>query len=524
VTSHRQREIWNTKVGLVFALAGNAVGLGNLLRFPTQAAQNGGGAFMIPYFVALILMGIPLMWVELAIGRRGGVHGYGTTPGMFGTLWKHPAARYLGAFGVLIPTGLVLYYTYIVSWCLGFSFFSAAGTYFGEVTRDGMGAFLDGYLGTATNPHFAGLGATYFFFTVTVALNIWILSRGVVKGLEMLAKVAMPVLMVLGLILVARVLTLDPAPHGEADWTVANGLGFIWNPDLSSLASAKVWLAAAGQVFFTLSLGFGAIQTYASYIRAKQDLALTGLATTAINETVEVIIGGTLAIPAAVVFFGLAGTRDIAQGGAFSLGFMSLPVVFQQLPAGQFFGCIWFLLLFVAGVTSSVAMSQPMMAFLQDEFEVGRRKAAWIVGLGMFVLSQPVVLFMQHGFLDEMDYWIGTFGLVVMALVEIVLFAWVFGMDRAWEEITRGAQVELPRVYYFVIKYVTPAFLLVILVVWAYQDAFGVLMMDGVPPESRPYKWGARALLALLLCGIMWGVHKRWGGRPMEAEEHVVED
>jgi len=507
----------------VFALAGNAVGLGNLLRFPAQAAQNGGGTFMIPYFVALVLMGIPLMWVELAIGRRGGVHGFGTTPGMFGTLWKHPAARYLGAFGVLIPTGLVVYYTYIVSWCLGFSFFSAAGTYFGEVSREGMGAFLGGYLGTEANPHFSGLGAAYFFFAVTVVLNVWILSRGVVRGLELLAKVAMPVLMILGLILVARVLTLEPTVPGHADWTVAQGLGFIWNPDLSRLASAKVWLAAAGQVFFTLSLGFGAIQTYASYIRAKQDLVLTGLATTSINETVEVIIGGTLAIPAAVVFFGLAQTREIAQSGAFSLGFMSLPVVFQQLPAGQFFGCVWFLLLFVAGITSSVAMCQPMMAFLQDEFEVGRRKAALIVGIGLFVLTQPVLLFMQHGFLDELDYWIGTFGLVVMALVEIVLFAWVFGMDRAWEEITRGAQVDLPRVFYYVIKYVTPAFLLVILVVWGYQDAFGVLMMDGVPPESRPYKWGARVLLLGLLLAIMYGVHRRWGGRPMEAEEHLSE-
>jgi NSS family neurotransmitter:Na+ symporter len=521
VTTGRQREIWNTKVGLVFALAGNAVGLGNLLRFPGQAAQNGGGTFMIPYFAALVLMGIPLMWVELAIGRRGGVHGYGTTPGMFGTLWKHPAARYLGAFGVLIPTALVLYYTYIVSWCLGFSFFSAAGTYFGATTRAQMGAFLGGYLGTEADPHFGGLGATYFFFAVTVALNVWILSRGVVRGLELLAKVAMPVLMALGLILVARVLTLEPGPAAHPDWTVATGLGFIWNPDLSRLADAKVWLAAAGQVFFTLSLGFGAIQTYASYIQERQDLALTGLATTAINESVEVIIGGTLAIPAAVVFFGLAETQDIAAKGSFNLGFMSLPVVFQQLPFGQLFGSLWFFLLFVAGITSSVAMCQPMMAFLQDEFEVSRGKASLVVGVGMFVLSQPVVLFMGQGFLDEMDYWVGTFGLVVMALLETILFAWVFGMDRAWEEITRGADVPVPRAFYYVIKYVTPAFLVVILVVWGYQQAFGVLLMDGVPADARPYRWGARVLMLGLLAVILYGVHRRWRGQPMDASEHA---
>ncbi len=518
MSSIQQREIWNTKVGLVFALAGNAVGLGNLLRFPVQAAQNGGGTFMIPYFISLLLLGIPLMWVELAIGRRGGIHGFGTTPGMFGLLWRNPAARYLGAFGVLIPTALVMYYTYIVSWCLGFSFFSAAGSYFGETTREGMGAFLDGYIGVAQNDHFGGLGFAYLFFMVTVVLNVWILSRGVVKGLEWLAKTLMPVLLILGVVLVARVLTLDANP-AHPDWNVSNGLGFIWNPDLSLLGDAKIWLAAAGQVFFTLSLGFGAIQTYASYIREKQDLALTGLSTASVNESVEVIIGGTLAIPAAVVFFGVAQTQEIAAGGAFSLGFMSVPVVFQQVAGGQFFGCLWFLLLFFAGITSSVAMSQPAMAFLQEEFGLTRKKAAVLLGFGLFILSQPVILFMEYGFLDEMDYWVGTFGLVVMALMEIVLFAWVFGMDNAWEEITRGAQIKVPRIYYYIIRYVTPVFLVVILVVWGYQSAFDVLMMTDVAPEAVPYKWGARILMLSLLVAIMYGIHRRWGGVPMDAGE-----
>ncbi len=521
MNSTQQREIWNTKVGLVFALAGNAVGLGNLLRFPVQAAQNGGGAFMIPYFISLLLLGIPLMWVELAIGRRGGMHGFGTTPGMFGLLWRHPSARYLGAFGVLIPTALVMYYTYIVSWCLGFSFFSATGSYFGETTRAGMDAFLNGYIGVAQNDHFANLGFAYLFFVITLVLNVWILSRGVVKGLEWLAKTLMPILLILGVVLVARVLTLDANPT-HPGWNVASGLGFIWNPDLSLLSDAKIWLAAAGQVFFTLSLGFGAIQTYASYIREKQDLALTGLSTAAVNESVEVIIGGTLAIPAAVVFFGISQTQEIAAGGAFSLGFISVPVVFQQIPAGQFFGCLWFLLLFFAGITSSVAMSQPAMAFLQEEFRLSRKKAAVLLGLGLFVLSQPVILFMQYGFLDEMDYWVGTFGLVVMALMEIVLFAWVFGMDNAWEEITRGAQIKIPRVFYYIIRYVTPAFLVVILGVWGYQSAFDVLMMTGVEPEAVPYKWGARLLMLLLLLAIMYGIRRRWGGKPMDAGEHLT--
>ncbi len=508
-----ERERWNTKVGLVFALAGNAVGLGNLLRFPVQAAQNGGGTFMVPYFISLLLLGIPLMWVELAIGRRGGAYGFGTTPGMFSTLWRHPAARYIGALGVLIPTALIIYYTYVVSWCLGFSFFSAIGSYVGETTREGMGAFLSGYQGVEQNEHFSGIGMAYLFFVITVLLNVWILSRGVVKGLEWLAKTAMPVLMILGVILVARVLTLDAHPDNPG-WDVATGIGFIWNPDFSLLTDAKVWLAAASQVFFTLSLGFGAIQTYASYIREKEDLALTGLATTGVNESVEVIIGGTLAIPAAVVFFGLAQTQEIAAGGAFSLGFLSLPVVFQQIPFGAFFGFLWFLLLFVAGITSSVAMSQPAMAFLQEEIGISRKRAAVVLGLGIFILSQPVVLFLGHGVLDEMDYWVGTFGLVVMALLEVLLFAWIFGMDRAWEEITRGAQIKVPRIFYYIIRYVTPLFLIVILVVWGSQDAVGILMMDGVPEASRPYRWGARLMMLGILGAILWGIHRHWKAHP----------
>ncbi len=520
MNSIQQREMWNTKVGLVLALAGNAVGLGNLLRFPAQAAQNGGGAFMVPYFISLVLLGIPLMWVELAMGRRGGEHGYGTTPGMFGLLWKHPAARYLGALGVLIPTGLVIYYMYLVSWCLGFSFFSAAGSYFGETTREGMGAFLSGYQGVESNSHFGGIGAAYFFFMITLGLNTWILSRGVVRGIEALVKVAMPVLMVLGLILVARVLTLEPLPGNPESWNVATGLGFIWNPDLSQLWNAKVWLAAAGQVFFTLSLGFGAIQTYASYIREKQDVALTGLATTSVNETVEVIIGGALVIPAAVVFFGVAQTQEIAAGGTFSLGFMSMPVIFQQIPGGQLFGCLWFLLLFVAGITSSVAMSQPAMAFLQDEFQISRQKAAVVMGGIFFLLTQPVIFFLGYGFLDELDFWIGTFGLVVMALMEIVLFAWVFGMDNAWNELTRGARVKVPRVFYYIIKYVTPTFLLIILGMWGYQMGIDVLLMTNADPEAVPYLWGARLLLLGILAAILFGVHRRWGGKPMDEKEY----
>ena len=157
--SSRQR--WATKTGLILALAGNAIGLGNFLRFPVQAAQNGGGAFMIPYFLALVVIGIPMMWVECSIGRLGGKHGHGHAAGMLSLLWDHPAAKYIGALGLFIPFTIVLYYSYITSWCLSFSLFSLAGSYEGLLSREEMGAFLRGFQGVAANEHFSSVASAY---------------------------------------------------------------------------------------------------------------------------------------------------------------------------------------------------------------------------------------------------------------------------------------------------------------------------------------------------------------------------
>jgi len=504
------REIWATRIGLILAMAGNAIGLGNFLRFPRQAALNGGGAFMIPYFCALLLLGIPLMWVEWSMGRLGGRHGHGTTPGMFALLWRHKFSKYLGALGIAIPLAFVIYYTYIESWTLAFSFFSLIGKYFGVLSREGMGSFLHSYQGVEHSQFFSGIGVAYLFYAMTAALNIWIISRGVVRGIETLAKIAMPLLFLFALTLVIRVFTLGTPDPTRPENNVLNGFAFIWNPDFSQLGNAAVWMAAAGQIFFTLSIGTGSIQTYASYLREKDDVALTGLTTSITNEFAEVILGGSIAIPVAVAFFGLAETREIATEGAFNLGFQAMPIIFQKIPIGQLFGNLWFLLLFFAGITSSVALMQPAMAFFQDELGWSRKKAAAGVGLIVFGCGQPVVFFLGHGFLDEMDFWAGTFGLVVFAVIEVILFAWVFKMRNAWQEITLGADIRLPRIFYYIIKWIAPAYLLVLLGFWFYQLALPTLRMKGVPPENVPYLWGARIMmlglqvLFMVLVGIAW--------------------
>ena len=256
-----ERERWGTRVGLILAMAGNAVGLGNFLRFPVQAAQNGGGAFMIPYFFCFLLLGIPLMWVEWSIGRHGGRYGHSSTPGMMERLWRHPLAKYAGVLGLFMPLVVMVYYTYIESWSLGYAMFSATGRYWGASAFEPMRAFLHSYQGYApdmTDPAVAGAGLHYFtsvwpayaLFALTLGTNVWILSKGVSGGIEAIAKIAMPTLFLFAFVLVIRVLTLGTPDPSIPDASVAAGMGFVWNPVPEALTNPNVWLAAAGQVDF----------------------------------------------------------------------------------------------------------------------------------------------------------------------------------------------------------------------------------------------------------------------------------
>ncbi len=506
----KPREQWGSRLVVILAMAANAVGLGNFLRFPVQCAANGGGAFMVPYFVAFILLGIPLMWIEWGIGRFGGKYGHGTTPGMFHYLWRHPLAKYVGAIGITVPFLLVIYYNYIVSWTLAYSVFSFTGKYSGVTSFQGMADFLAAYQGKISNSHFPTVATAFLFFCITHGCMMWVVSRGVTKGIERLVRVAMPMIIVFGVCLVIRVFLIGTPDPKFPDRNILNGLGFIWNPDFSILKDSKVWLAATGQIFFTLSVGFGAIQTYASYLKPKDDVVLSGLATCSTNEFCEVILGGSIAIPVTLAFFGLAQTKMIAAGGAFDLGFFAMPVIFQKMAFGNIFGAIWFFLLFLAGITSAVAMAQPIMAFLQEEFKMTRKAASWIVGSMTFFFTLPIIFFLKHGFLNEIDFWVGTFGLVVFAILEVLLFVWVFGEENAWKEINSGADLHLPRWVIRIMKYVTLAYLLVLMTFWFMQDGMGILMMKGVPKEDYPYIWFARFMMAGVAALMIFLVHIAW--------------
>ncbi len=467
---NNQREKWATKMGLILAMAGNAIGLGNFLRFPVQAAQNGGGAFMIPYLIALVLIGIPLMWVEWAMGRYGGSIGHGTTPSIFYSITRSKWGKILGTLGLWIPMVVAIYYIYIESWTLGYalSFIVGAIPKVKAVSGLSQQEYLKPFSDFLTKYIGAGKGAlmkptyAYLVFLITFAINYYILWRGVVRGIEAFAKRAMPLLYILAVVLVIKVFLLE-TPQGSA----VQGLGFLWTPDFSALKNPKVWIAAAGQVFFTLSLGFGAIVAFASYIDKDDDITLSGLTTTSLNEFAEVILGGSIAIPAAVAFFGLAGTVTIAKSGAFNLGFVSLPAIFVNMPGGAVFGFIWFVLLFFAGLTSSIAITQPFITFLEDDYNLPRKKAVTYTMLIIFVVVNFVIFVPKV--LDEMDFWAGTIGLVLFAFVEVVVFFWIFKSDRAWEEINRGGIIKAPRIFYFITKYITPVYLGILLLAWAAQ-------------------------------------------------------
>ena len=345
----KKRQSWGSKLGIIMAVAGSAIGLGNFLRFPVQAAQNGGGAFMIPYFVSFLLLGIPLMWIEWTLGRFGGGYEHGTAPGIFHAMWKkNRFIKYFGVIGIFGPIVIFVYYTYVESWLMGYTFFAMTGKYAGATTQQAMQSFLSGYQGLQKNQYFSGLGYAYTFFVITFLMNILVVYYGIKGGIEKLCNWAMPILFFCGILLTIRVLSLGIPDITKPTWNLKNGLGFLWNPDYSKLLSGKVWLAAAGQIFFTLSVGIGVILTYASYLKKRDDVVLSGLAAATLNEFAEVIIGGSIVIPAAFVFFGPQQIIPVAKSGAFNLGFVTMPLIFQKLPMGALFATLWFILLFLA--------------------------------------------------------------------------------------------------------------------------------------------------------------------------------
>lgn len=449
-----KKDAWGSRVGLILAMAGNAVGLGNFLRFPVKAIQNGGGTFIIPYLVSFLLMGIPLLWVEWSMGRYGGRYGDHSTPFILDNMTKKKLWKYFGVFGIFTNVAVMSYYTYIESWTLSYTLKSAVGGFSGMSVGE-VGAFFDTYVGSGGNfnmPSWALLA-----FVVTLALNIYILSKGLSGGIEKVAKIAMPILILFGGFLAFKAIFLGQA--GDcSDCNSQVGMNFLWEPDFDNIWDPKIWLAAAGQIFFTLSVGMGTIQCYASYVKKRDDIALNAMSAGWMNGFVEIVLGASVVIPIAVGYLGLDWVKENA---GFMMAFKTMPYLFDQWGSvlSVIAGVAWFGLLFFAGVTSSLAMGTPWMGFMKDEFKWSAKKSAVTLGVLIFLLALPTIFFFDKGVFDEYDYWTGDVALVVFALAEVILFAWVFGMDKGWKEIITGADIKVPKVYKFIIKFITPLFI-----------------------------------------------------------------
>ena len=515
--TQKQQE-WGTRVGVILAVAGSAVGLGNFLRFPGQAAANGGGAFMIPYFAALLLLGIPIGWAEWTMGRYGGRKGFRSAPSIMGVIGRGAPARYLGSIGVLIPLAVSFYYTYIEAWCLGYAWHYAVGTGIvdaaapvADQTKQAA-AFYSNFIGAADNGVLAaGSMQTFVFWAITFTVNIWLVFRGISKGIEKFVSFAMPAMAVCALIVLVRVLTLGTPNPALPDQNVVNGLGYMWNPNFEALGNAQTWLAAAGQIFFSLSVGFGVIVNYASYMKKRDDVVLSGLTASATNELFEVGFGGLITLTAAFVFLGLAGTTAAVAGGTFGLGFNTLPVVFAQMGAiGPAIGAIWFFMLFLAAITSSISMYQPSLAFFEESLGWDRRRATTLL-VGVCLVGSFLVMYFSKGsvFLGTLDDWVGTFLIFVLAMVQIICFSWIFGIDRGWKEAHDGAHIRMPPIYKFIMKYVAPTYLLAVFVAFSYQNLGNWIRGVAAEPLAQGALLLVAAVTVLLLACVRIG-EKRW--------------
>ena len=484
---HSSRENWGSKLGVILAVAGSAVGLGNFLRFPVQAATNGGGTFIIPYIIAFIVLGIPLSWIEWTLGRYAGILRHGTSPGAYDKIIGKPWGKYLGSIGLLPPLFIIFYYVFIESWILAFTWYSLNGKLMEVVQAGKITEFFGNFI--ALNEKIGAFPAAIVFFAITFVCNMALISFGVRKGIERVNKISMPILVVMGIILVIRVLTLPG---------ISKGLAFMWNPDFSALTNPQVWLAAAGQVFFTMSLGMGIVFCYASYTKRHEDLVVSSLSADAANGFAEIILGGTIVIPLAVIVIG-ANIDECAKLGTFGLAFQSMPLVFSKLPFVSAFMTLWFLMLFIAGVTSAISIIQPLISFCEDDLKFSRKSAVTTVGLISLVGGILAIAGLAAGAVDELDFWGGSFLLVLLGTIQAIVFAFVLVRKKsetvpleseAFALLNEGATIKLPKVFRVIIQYVCPTALVVLLISWILHDGLNILLLRHIADDAMVQFFG----------------------------------
>ncbi|WP_051080112.1 sodium-dependent transporter [Demetria terragena] len=475
----------------ILAAIGSAVGLGNIWRFPYVAYEGGGGAFIVPYLVAIFVAGLPFLYLDYAMGHRY----RGSAPLSFRRMSR--GAEGIGWWQVLVCLVIGVYYAAIIAWALRYTIFS-----FGKSWGSKPDEFFGGdFLHAAAEP-----GPTLDFvpgllipLVIVWVLVLGILALGVQDGIGRTALILMPLLFVAFTALVVFALFLDGAPKG---------LDALFTPDWSALKQTDVWVAAFGQIFFSLSVGFGVMITYASYVARKTDMTGAGTVVAFSNSGFELLAG--IGVFSALGFMaqasGVAVDKVVESG--IGLAFIAFPAIINEAPAGALIGVLFFGSLVVAGLTSLVSVIEVVIAGFQDKFNLSRRTATTMVGVPMAIIS--VLLFSTTGaltVLDTVDSWINSFGILAVAVVSMIVVAHVAKkLPVLADSLNRVSSIRLGTVWRTVIGFITPIALIYLL----YKEFSARLDAPyGDYPQSLliPFGWAVVIVIpiaAFALAALPW--------------------
>ena len=434
-----QREQWGTRAGFIMAAVGSAIGLGNIWRFPYMAYDNGGGAFLIPYFFALLTAGIPIIIMEFGLGHKF----KGSAPMSFAKAkqkWE-----WLGWWQVFVSFVISIYYVVVIAWALNYTLL-ATNLGWGEDTK---AFFFNDFLQLSSSPmEWGSIVWPVFVAAVVIWFITWlVLFSGVKRGIEMANKIFMPLLFLLLLIMLGRAVTLDGA---------SEGLQWLFRPDFSAIMDYQVWTAAYGQIFFTLSICFAIMITYSSYLPEKSDINNNGMMTAFINCGFSMLAG--IMIFAVLGYMATqqgVGIQDVAGAGV-GLAFITIPKAISLLPGASFFGFLFFLALVFAGLSSMISITEACCSGLMDKFGWSRKPTTSLFCIIGFMFS---LVFMTQGgllVLDIVDHFINNFGIVFAGLVEVILLSWFFKLDSIREHANSLSDFQIGTWWNFCLKVITP--------------------------------------------------------------------
>lgn len=490
----QQREQWTSQRGFILAAIGSAVGLGNIWRFPGVAYENGGGAFLIPYLFALLTAGIPILFLDYAVGHRF----RGTAPLAFRRVYRR--AEWLGWFQTMISFIIAVYYAAVIAWSCSYFVYSFDLRW----AHDPTAFFVEEYLQvgdpTISTHIVPAVGIPLVLVWIAVLVT---LALGVAKGVQAMNSLLLPLLVVAFTGLVIRALTLPGA---------VDGLNALFTPNWEALLNPTVWVAAYAQIFFSLSIAFGIMVTYASYQRRKANMASSGLVVAFANSSFEILAG--IGVFATLGFLAFEQHTTVGELEGLSgpiLSFVTFPAVIAQMPGGNFFGAVFFGSLILAGFTSIISILQVVSGAMQDKFGLGVRQSAVAVSLVCGVIS--IALFSTNSglhALDTVDQWANNVGVVGSAVISTVLLIWVL---RRGEEL----RFHLNAVSTFPIgRWWTLCVGALVPVVLAFMLVQRVIELITEGYEELPtwyvltFGWGAIAFVivaALVLTALPWRAH-----------------